>query len=65
MIKHAYTIEDARREIRESISEGYGFSYIWIFLNDLRRGGDITADEQRTLLHELAEMDIDHSLKTY
>ncbi len=62
-----YTINDARREIKEMIEgpEYFSFTYIWIFLNDLRRSHDITADEQRTLLHELVEMDIDHSLKTF
>lgn len=40
-----YTADDARREVKECLQEGYGFDYIRIFLNDLKRGGDITKDE--------------------
>lgn len=53
MIKHAYTVEDARREVREAIAEGYGFDYIRIFLNDLARGKDITWDENKQIMAEL------------
>ena len=54
MIKHDYTVNDARREIRECIKEGYGFDYICTFLNDLARGKDITWEEKRTLMRELS-----------
>lgn len=48
-----YTVEDARREVRECIEEGYGFDYIRIFLNDLARSKDITWDENLEILGEL------------
>lgn len=48
-----YTAEDARREVRECIEEGYGFDYIRIFLNDLARGKDISWVEAREILFEL------------
>lgn len=50
-----YTAQDARREVRECIEEGYGFDYIRIFLNDLRRGGDITRDEWNEIFFELVD----------
>lgn len=52
MIKHSYSIEDARREIKELKEEGYNFSQIWIFLNDLFRGKDINANEFKILMVE-------------
>lgn len=51
----AYTAEDARREVRECIEEGYGFDYIRIFLNDLARSKDITWDENLEILSELMD----------
>ena len=54
MIKHSYSIEDARREIKEIRERGYG-EYIWTFLMDLLRGKDITPDECRTLVREWIE----------
>lgn len=65
MIKHAYTIDDARREVRESIEEGRCFTYIWIFLNDLVRGQDITKEERDILICEMAESDMEKSLNTF
>lgn len=53
MIKRAYTVEDARREVKEIIEEGYDFDYIRIFLNDLARGKDITWEENRRIMREL------------
>ena len=50
-----YTAQDARREVRECIDEGYGFDYIRIFLNDLARGKDITLQENKEIMVELIE----------
>lgn len=50
-----YTINDARREIREMQDEGYGFDAMRIFINDLRRGRDITEAEARQLMTELMQ----------
>ena len=50
-----YTINDARREIREMIEEGYGFMAIQIFLKDLARSNDLTWAEVRVLTHELID----------
>ena len=50
-----YTAQDARREVRECIEEGYGFDYIRIFLHDLKRGGDITRDEWNEIFFELVD----------
>ena len=50
-----YTAQDARREVRECIDEGYGFDFIRIFLNDLSRGKDITWEENREIMRELIE----------
>ena len=67
-VKHTYTVNDARREVRECIEEGYGFSYIWIFLNDLARGKDISWEECWEIKKELAEGtfgEIETSFSTY
>jgi hypothetical protein len=53
MIKRKYTVEDARREVKECVAEGYGFDYIRIFLNDLVRGKDITREECGEIMREL------------
>lgn len=58
MEKKRYTIEDARREIKESLAEGFGFDYVRIFINDLARGKDITWDESRQLMRELVTSDV-------
>ena len=55
-----YTIDDARREVRECIEEGYGFDYIRIFLNDLARGKDITWEERMQIMRELFEGKFDN-----
>lgn len=60
-----YTINDARREIKECIEEGYGYGYIRIFLNDLVRGKDITREECMQLKKELIEADFDCSISTF
>lgn len=59
-----YTINDARREIKECFEEGYSFDYVRIFINDLRRGGDITKEESKQLFKELLEKN-DYSFGTY
>ena len=59
-----YTIEDARREVKECIEEGYGFDYIRIFLNDLARGKDITWEENKQLMIELLTAGIDTGFGT-
>ena len=50
-----YTVEDARREVRELIEEGYGFDYIRIFLNDLTRGKDITREDNKAIMCDMIE----------
>ena len=50
-----YTAQDARREVKECLKEGYGFDYIRIFLNDLVRGKDITREESFAILTDLIE----------
>lgn len=62
-----YTAEDARREVRECIQEGYGFDYIRIFLNDLARGKDITWAENGEIMDELlsGKFGIECSYGTY
>ena len=63
-----YTADDARREIRECLKQGYGFSYIRIFLNDLARWGDISWKDNKKILEELAEGkfgEMDLSVRTY
>lgn len=51
----AYTIQDARREIRQCIEEGYDFDFIRIFINNLARDEDITWIEARKLMRELID----------
>lgn len=60
-----YDVNDARREVKELIEEGYGFSAIRIFLNDLARSKDITWDENRQLMIELIDANIDCSIITF
>lgn len=55
MIKHAYTVEDARREVRELIEEGESFHYIHVFLNDLARGKDIEWSDVLDILKEILQ----------
>ena len=50
-----YTIEDARREVRELIEEGYNFDYIRVFLNDLTRGKDITREDNKAIMRDMIE----------
>lgn len=50
-----YTINDARREMKELFDEGYGWNAVRIFLNDLKRGKDITKEEHEQLMKELIE----------
>ena len=50
-----YTINDARREMRELLREGYGFDAVRIFINDLVRGKDITNEDRKVLMRELME----------
>lgn len=50
MIKHEYTVKDAEREIEEAIRNGEGG--IYSFINDLRRSGDITAEEKQYLMRK-------------
>ena len=53
--KTMYTINDARREMKELFEEGYGWNAVRIFLNDLKRGKDITKEEHEQLMKELIE----------
>lgn len=50
-----YTVQDARREVRECLEEGYGFDYIRIFLNDLSRSKDITWNENMEIMKDLID----------
>ena len=50
-----YTAADARREVRELLEEGYNFSEIRIFLNDLARAKDITWKEVTEIETELID----------
>lgn len=45
-----YTVKDAEREIEEAIRNGEGG--IYSFINDLRRFGDITAEEKQYLMRK-------------
>ena len=51
----SYTVNDARREVKEALAEGYGFNYIRIFLNDLSRSKDITWEENLQIMTELID----------
>ena len=48
-----YTADNARRECKEMFDEGYGFSAVRIFLNDLVRGEDITPEERHAIMGEI------------
>lgn len=50
-----YTYDDARREVKECLEEGYGFNFIRIFLNDLTRSKDITSEENEQIMHDLID----------
>lgn len=50
-----YTIDDARREVKELFVEGYGFDAVRIFLNDLSRSRDISWDDNRTIMREIID----------
>ena len=56
MIKHVYTIEDARREMREMKEEEYNYNQIRVFLNYLYGGKYIKREEWQMLGRELLEM---------
>ena len=59
-----YTVQDARREVREAVEEGYGIDYVRIFLADLARGGDITRDDCREIMRELMDGQVECSFGT-
>lgn len=63
-----YTAYDARRECKELFSEGYGFSAVRIFLNDLTRSGDITWEENKRIMNDILDGkfgDIQCSIATF
>lgn len=60
-----YTIEDAKRECKELIEEGYGFGPIRIFLNDLSRAKDITWEENSEIQRWLIDIMEDCSIATF
>lgn len=60
-----YTADDARREVQEMLDEGYGVGAVNSFLNELRRGGDLTRQEARDVWRELVVSDLDASVPTY
>ena len=47
-VEREYTVEDAEREIEEAIKNGDGG--IYSFIQDLKRGGDITKEEAFNLM---------------
>lgn len=47
-VESEYTVEDAEREIKEAIKNGDGG--IYSFIQDLKRGGDITKEEAFDLM---------------
>ena len=59
-----YTIQDAKRECKELLEEGYGFSAIRIFLHDLARGKDITWEECSEIMCEIIPMIADTGIAT-
>ena len=63
-----YTSIDARREVGELLQEGYNFTSIWIFLNDLVRGKAIEWQDELQILQEIADGkfgNIDCSIETF
>lgn len=50
---YKYSVEDARREVKELLEEGYGFGYIRIFLHDLARSRDISWEDCTAIQGEL------------
>lgn len=60
-----YTVNDARRECKELLEEGYGFGAVRIFLHDLARGKDITWEECSQIMKELLNSGIDCSITTF
>lgn len=60
-----YTAQDAKRECKELLNEGYGFSGVRIFLNDLARSKDITWEENLQIMVELLSEGIDCSIATF
>ena len=60
-----YTAKDALRECKELLEEGYGFSGVRIFLNDLARSKDITWEENLQIMNELMQSGIDCSIATF
>lgn len=67
MIKHDYNIKDARCEVKELIQEGESFHTIYVFLNDLARGGDIEWNDVLVIMKEMLDGKhgkIDCSLET-
>lgn len=59
-----YTADDARREVRELREQGYSFSAIRIFLNDLARSKDITWEDVTQIQMELID-EIDCGIATF
>ena len=59
-----YTIDDAKREVRELIDEGYNFSAIRVFLNDLARSKDISWEENKQIMFSLIDK-MDCSISTF
>lgn len=49
------TIETAKTGINELFDEGYGYGAVEIYINDLRRSGDITWEESSELKHWIIE----------
>ena len=63
-----YTINDARRECLELFNEGYGYSAVRIFLNDLARGKDISWEDNKLINREILEGkfgNVDVSISTF
>lgn len=44
-----FDFEVAKKTVEEMVADGESSLYIRIYINDLRRGGDITEEERREL----------------
>ena len=60
-----YDVKDAKRECKELLAEGYGFSAVRIFLHDLARSKDITWQDVTKIMVELLDDGADCSIATF
>lgn len=60
-----FTVDMARQGCKELLEEGYGFSGVRIYLNDLARSKDITWEENKQIMFELLDSGVDCSIATF